>query len=336
MIDINDITKYIFVNDKPCKVDAVFVVGGSLPDAAEVAARLYANGYSKNIIIGGRYSVKRDGFPLPEYETEFDFYKDILIRNGVDCNDIYGEARSGYTKQNAQFAKQVVDENRIKVKSAIIICKAFHARRSLLFYKMFFPDVDFKLVTFDGFDVSKDNWYKTDYGRKRVFGELKRIKEQVPGAENIIISDKTSDTVAINFIDFLLENEMTFERAGGYWENQSYWYVRYKGENICYMLFNASGDEAKFYPFTVWSDDSNSDWYKNHMPQRDIENVASRHIDICEKCGACQGGTDKQIFGKKYSNVCRTVFRFINPDLEELNCLKELILLRKNDIDNNY
>lgn len=183
MNGIERITDYIFVSDEPCKVDAIFVVGGSLPNAGELASELYNDGYSKTIIIGGKYSVKRDCFPLPEYETEFDFYRDILIRNGVNEADIYGEAQSEYTKQNAEFAKKVVDENNLSVNSAIIVCKSFHARRCLLFYQMFFPDVDFKVVTFDGFDVSKDNWHKTDYGKKRVFGELKRIKEQVPNTE---------------------------------------------------------------------------------------------------------------------------------------------------------
>lgn len=183
MNGIERITDYIFVSDEPCKVDAIFVVGGSLPNAGELASELYNNGYSKTIIVGGKYSVKRDCFPLPEYETEFDFYRDILIRNGVNEADIYGEAQSEYTKQNAEFAKKVVDENNLSVNSAIIVCKSFHARRCLLFYKIYFPDVDFKVVTFDGFDVSKDNWHKTDYGKKRVFGELKRIKEQVPNTE---------------------------------------------------------------------------------------------------------------------------------------------------------
>lgn len=187
MNGIERITDYIFVSDEPCKVDAIFVVGGSLTNAAELASELYNNGYSKTIIIGGKYSVKRDCFPLPEYETEFDFYRDILIRNGVNEADIYGEAQSEYTKQNAEFAKKVVDENNLSVNSAIIVCKSFHARRCLLFYQMFFPDVDFKVVTFDGFDVSKDNWHKTDYGKKRVFGELKRIKEQVPNTETELL-----------------------------------------------------------------------------------------------------------------------------------------------------
>lgn len=188
MLNIEQITKYIFVSDEPCDVDAIFVVGGSLTTAAELAADLYKEGYSKNILIGGKYSIKRDGFPLPEYETEFDFYKDILIKNGVKENNIYGEARSEYTKQNAEFAKEVVNENKLKVDSAIIICKAFHAKRSLLFYQMYFPNVDFKVVTFNGFDVSKENWYTTDYGKKRVFGELRRIKEQVPNINDDILN----------------------------------------------------------------------------------------------------------------------------------------------------
>lgn len=188
MLNIEQITKYIFVSDEPCDVDAIFVVGGSLTTAAELAADLYKEGYSKNILIGGKYSIKRDGFPLPEYETEFDFYKDILIKNGVKENNIYGEARSEYTKQNAEFAKEVVNENKLKVDSAILICKAFHAKRSLLFYQMYFPNVDFKVVTFNGFDVSKENWYTTDYGKKRVFGELRRIKEQVPNINDDILN----------------------------------------------------------------------------------------------------------------------------------------------------
>ena len=179
-MDVDKITKYIFVSDEPCKADAIFVVGGSLSTAAEYAAELYKNGFADKIIIGGKYSIKRISFPLPDYETEFDFYKDILIKCGVEQSNIYGENRSVYTKQNAEFARQVIDDAQIDVKTAIIVCKAFHARRCLLLYQMYFPEVDFKVITFDGFDVSKDNWYKTDYGRKRVFGELKKIKEQVP------------------------------------------------------------------------------------------------------------------------------------------------------------
>ncbi|MBR4728064.1 MAG: YdcF family protein [Clostridia bacterium] len=177
-MDIKEITDFIFIGSAPCKADAIFVVGGSLPEAAELAAELYHKGYAKTVLIGGKYSVKRDCFPVPGYETEYDFYKDILLKNGVAASDIYGENESGYTKQNAEFAKRVVNENGLRVKKAIIVCKSFHAKRCLLLYQTSFPDVQFTVVTFDGFNISKDHWYQTEYGRRRVMGELRRIEEQ--------------------------------------------------------------------------------------------------------------------------------------------------------------
>ncbi len=144
--------------------------------------------------------------------------------------------------------------------------------------------------------------------------------------------DKELKNTVLEFFEFLKDNGMLFEKAGGYWENQQYFYVKYKNEFVCYILVNGSGDEEKFYPFTIWTDDSNSDWYSNSYLPEDLKSIAVSHIDICEKCGACKGGTNKQIFGSQYSNVCRTTFRFINPNIDELECLKELVLLRKRDI----
>ena len=178
MDNIKSITEYIFIGKPPRKADAIFVVGGSLSEAAELAADLYNKEYADKIVIGGKYSVKRDCFPIPDYETEYDFYKDILLKNAVNESDVYGENRSGYTKQNAEFAKRVVNENNLLINKALIVCKSFHAKRCLLLYQMYFPNVDFTVVTFDGFDISKDNWYQTEYGRERVMGEIKKIEEQ--------------------------------------------------------------------------------------------------------------------------------------------------------------
>ena len=179
MIDnIKSNTDYIFIGEPPRNADAIFVVGGSLSEAAELAAELYKDKYADKIIIGGKYSVKRNRFPLTEYETEYDFYKDVLLKNGVNESDIYGEKESGYTKQNAEYAKRVVDENNLSISKALIVCKSFHAKRCLLLYQMYFPNVDFTVVTFDGFNISKDNWYQTEYGRDRVMGEIKKIEEQ--------------------------------------------------------------------------------------------------------------------------------------------------------------
>ena len=175
-------------------------------------------------------------------------------------------------------------------------------------------------------------WY-LDFGFKPICAKKFDFFPFTCGYMEKNLIDFVTNTLTLEFIKFLTDNEMSLEKAGGYWQNQQYFYVKYKSEFVCYILINGKGDEAKFYPFTVWSDDSNSKWYcKNNLDEHN-RNIAIKHIDICEKCGACKGGTTKQIFGTQYNNVCRTTFRFINPNADELECLKMLVLLRKCDID---
>ncbi len=57
---------------------------------------------------------------------------------------IIRENKSGHTRDNAFFSRKIVDEKGIEIKTALIICKAFHARRCLMLYQMAFPDVEIK------------------------------------------------------------------------------------------------------------------------------------------------------------------------------------------------
>jgi hypothetical protein len=56
---INDISNFIFVQDEPQKVDIIFIPGGSYPEIAEEAAKLWCEGYSNIILPSGKYGVKR-------------------------------------------------------------------------------------------------------------------------------------------------------------------------------------------------------------------------------------------------------------------------------------
>lgn len=55
---IADISDFIFISDKPQKVDAIFLPGGSHPEQPESAAEMYHNGLSKWLIPAGGVSVK--------------------------------------------------------------------------------------------------------------------------------------------------------------------------------------------------------------------------------------------------------------------------------------
>ena len=187
---IADITNFIFVEDKPQKVDAIFLPGGSHPEQPEYAAELYLKGYAKWLVPSGGVSVKRDKWPgvrskadiyNGDYQSDCDFFTDVFIKNGVPSDVIVGENKSGHTRDNAFLSRMVVDEKGIEIKTAIIVCKAFHARRCLMLYQMAFPDTKFYVCPVVCMGITKDNWYKSEQGIDRVLGELARCGNQFVG-----------------------------------------------------------------------------------------------------------------------------------------------------------
>ena len=187
---INDITNFIFVDDKPQKVDAIFLPGGSHPEHPEYAVELYRKGYAKWLIPSGGVSVKRDKWPgvrskadvyNGNYQFDCEFLTDVFLKNGVPADAIIGENKSGHTRDNAFLSRMVVDEKGIEIKTAIIVCKAFHARRCLMFYQMAFPDTTFYVCPVVCLGITRDNWYKSEQGIDRVLGELARCGNQFVG-----------------------------------------------------------------------------------------------------------------------------------------------------------
>lgn len=187
---ITDISNYIFVADEPEKVDAIFLPGGSHPEQPEYAAALYHKGYAKWLIPSGGISVKADKWQgvrskadiyNGDYQSDCEFFTDVLIKNGVPTNAIIGEYKAGHTRDNAFFSRNMVDEKGIEINSAIIVCKAFHARRCLMLYQMAFPEVRMKVCPVHCYNITKDNWFETEQGVDRVLGELARCGNQFVG-----------------------------------------------------------------------------------------------------------------------------------------------------------
>lgn len=187
---ITDISDYIFIADEPEKVDAIFIPGGSHPNQPEYAAELYHAGYAMWIIPSGGISVKRDKWPgvkakkeiySRDYKTDCEFFTDVLTKNGVPENAIIGEDTSGHTRDNAFLSRKVVDSVGIDIRTAIIVCKEFHARRCLMLYQLAFPNVKFKVCPVNCYNITKDNWYLSETGIDRILGELARCGNQFAG-----------------------------------------------------------------------------------------------------------------------------------------------------------
>ena len=187
---ITDITNFIFVSDEPEKADAIFLPGGSFPEQPEYASELYCQGYAKWLIPSGGISVKRDKWPgvrskadiyNGDYQSDCDFLTDVLLKNGVPASAIIGEDQSGHTRDNAFLSREVVDKRGVAISTALIVCKAFHARRCLMLYQMAFPEADIKVCPVHCYNITRENWYKSKAGIDRVLGELARCGNQFVG-----------------------------------------------------------------------------------------------------------------------------------------------------------
>jgi uncharacterized SAM-binding protein YcdF (DUF218 family) len=184
---INDISNFIFVQDEPQKADIIFIPGGSYPEIAEEAAKLWREGYSNIILTSGKYGVKRGYFPGPlskvdkyneKYNTEWEFLKAVLVQNGVDEKAVLREDKSQYTYENALLSKEVTDMLNLDIKKAIICSKSFHARRCLMYYQIAYPQAEFIVCPSNVKGITKENWFNNKDGIDKVMGELMRCGSQ--------------------------------------------------------------------------------------------------------------------------------------------------------------
>lgn len=188
---IDDITRFIFIQDTVRSADIIFLPGGSHPEQGEEAAALYHQGYAPYVMPSGGVSVKTGRFGgvkskadlyNGDYATDCAFLSDVLRIGGVPPSAILGEDKSGYTKENALFSRALTDQLGLSIGTAIVCCKCFHARRSLMCYQLAFPQAQIVIhpVPYreNGIEINAGNWYTTKAGVRRVLGELERCGNQ--------------------------------------------------------------------------------------------------------------------------------------------------------------
>ena len=182
-----EITQYIFVEDDPEKTDIIWIPGNGYPQNAERAAELYKQGFAPYILPSGRYSTvvghfagvqeKKDRYNK-KYQTEWEFLKDVLVKNGVDESAILKEDQATYTWENAFNSRQVTDKMGLVIHKAILCCRNVHARRSKMYYHKAFPKAKIFVSPSEIEAITKENWYTTKEGVDTVNGELSRILYQ--------------------------------------------------------------------------------------------------------------------------------------------------------------
>ena len=163
---IKETSKFIFAENKPEKADIIFVPGNGYSQMAERAAQLYAKKYALFVLPSGKYSISTGRFGgvltgqkrySGEYQTEWEFLKDVLMKNGVPADAVLKEDQATFTWENAKFSRKVTDQAGINIRKAIICCKNYHARRALMYYQRAYPDAEFRVCPCCVDGITRDN-----------------------------------------------------------------------------------------------------------------------------------------------------------------------------------
>lgn len=181
------LTDFIFVEDAPDKADLILVPGSTSGELALHAANLWHQGFSDQILVSGRCSIGLSHFPGADspaayqgrmFDTECSFLSQILLDEGVPEASILREDQASFTYENAIFSKLLTDRLGIFPKTAILCCKSFHARRSLLYYQLLYPDTHFLVCPVTVQNITRDNWTQTPEAIDVVLGEVERCGTQ--------------------------------------------------------------------------------------------------------------------------------------------------------------
>lgn len=184
---IDDITRFIFLEDAPQPADIIFVPGNGHAEPSELAARLWREGYAPRVLPSGRYAIGTDGFCgqksgareyAGRFDTEWAFMRHVLMENGVPDSAILREDEATYTYQNAIYSRRRTDAEAIAVRSAIICCMPVHARRARMYYETLYPDAQLLVCPVQGAALTRDNWMHEPEGIDRVLGEMERCGGQ--------------------------------------------------------------------------------------------------------------------------------------------------------------
>ncbi|MBU5480002.1 YdcF family protein [Blautia sp. MSJ-19] len=184
---IKETGNFIFAEDRPERADIIFVPGNGYSQMAEKAAELYREGYASLVLPSGKYSISVGKFAgvlsgqkhyNGNYSTEWEFLRDVLIKNGVPEKAVLREDEATFTWENAKLSKKVTDAAGIIIRKAIICCKNYHARRALMYYQRAYPEVEFRVCPCCVDGITRENWTESEKGIKEVLAEVNRIVTQ--------------------------------------------------------------------------------------------------------------------------------------------------------------
>ena len=170
---IDQITKYIFLDDNDKKADLAIVFGTrSYMKALQNVIPLYKSKFVPKILFTGGIN---EHTGINEGQT----LRQEAIKAGIPKKNILVEDKSTNTLENVLFSKDIIEKEigLENIKSITLIVKDYYSRRAVMTIKKHFPKkIIFKISPYQMFDFTSKDWYLSEKGKEKVFEELGKIK----------------------------------------------------------------------------------------------------------------------------------------------------------------
>jgi len=205
--------RFLAVCEEPVPSDVIFVFGSRALEVPRRAADLYAAGFSRRILVSGRFGPMTEGvFRKPEALV----FKDELMRYGVPARAIRTEVEAGNTLENVRFGMSVLQAAGERPRSALLVAKAFAMRRCVATFARQYPDVTTRSCPPQGPLVHHRDRSREAFAT-RLMGELRRL-DQYGGAGDIQVEQIPSSVreAARQIGDLLAGSAFDCDEAGDF------------------------------------------------------------------------------------------------------------------------
>ncbi len=171
------ISDFLFIEQLPETADIILVPGGSSPELMLRAIELWQEGWAPVILPSGGPNPR-----IGDFATEWAWFASMAGDAGVPESAILREDRAANTFENARFSRQRILEQGMEVGKAILVTKAFHARRALMTYQAeFSSEIEYIVCPItDRRKITRDNWAKDQEKIDKVMNELEKIGSYFP------------------------------------------------------------------------------------------------------------------------------------------------------------
>lgn len=175
---IKKLWNYMKSNQKIEKSDCIIGLGCEDLNIAKIAVDLYFKGYGDKIIFsGGLGKVTRNIWNEPEANK----FAKYAVENGVPKEKIYVENKSTNTGDNFRFTKELIKQEKLNVKTCIVVCKPYVEKRVEATLKKIMPECK-GIVTSQNIEFEQYcNQYENEIGNRNeviedLVGSVERMK----------------------------------------------------------------------------------------------------------------------------------------------------------------